>query len=233
MNQERVVLTRARIKKQGKNFEVVVDPQLAAEFKEGKLLDIKEALKDIHIYSDANKGLKCKAEELKTAFGTDDALEIAKEIITKGNLPETADQRSAKREQKKKEIMQLIKRYGVDPRTNAPHPETRIENALAEAKIKIDEYKTADQQVKEILAKLQPILPIRFVTKNMQVHIPAEYAQQSYATVKRFGTISKEQWLNDGSWSAQVEIPGGLEADLYDALNKVTKGNVEIKLIGE
>ena len=134
MNQERVVLTRARIKKQGKNFEVVVDPQLAAEFKEGKLLDIKEALKDIHVYSDANKGLKCKAEELKTAFGTDDALEIAKEIITKGNLPETADQRSAKREQKKKEIMQLIKRYGVDPRTNAPHPETRIENALAEAK---------------------------------------------------------------------------------------------------
>lgn len=233
MRQEKVVLTRARIKKQGKNFEVVVDPQAAAEFREGKLLDVKDVLKDIHVYTDVNKGLRCKDEELRSAFGTDDALEVAKEIIIKGDVPLTAEQRSAKREQKKREIISLIRKYGVDPRTNAPHPETRIENALTEAKVKIDDYKPADQQVKEILPKLQPIIPIKFATKRIEVNIPAQYAQQSYATVKRFGAITKEQWLQDGAWSVQVQVPAGLEADFYDELNKITRGTVETKVIGE
>ena len=228
---EQISLNKARIKKAGKTFEIVIDPKAAYEFKEGKILDVKEVLKDVHIYSDVNKGLKCGAEELKRAFSTDDPLEIAKEILVKGETQMTAEQRSAKREQKRKEVIQLIKKYGVDPRTKAPHPETRIEAAIEEAKIKIDENRSADEQVTEIIKQLLPLLPIKFETKTIEMHIPAEFAQKSYATVKKFGVLKKDQWLNDGSWSAQVEIPGGLETDFYDQMNKVTHGNIHVKVI--
>ena len=50
---EQISLSRARIRKAGQNFEVVVDPRAALDYKEGRILDIKEVLKDIHIYSDA------------------------------------------------------------------------------------------------------------------------------------------------------------------------------------
>jgi len=231
MNYEKVSLSRARIKKAGKNFEIVIDPKAAVAFKEGKLLDVKEVLKDVHIYTDANKGMKCSAEDLKTAFGTDDSLEAAKEIIRKGDIQLTAEQRGEKREQLRREIIQLIKRNAIDPRTKTPMPETRIENAFAEAKIRIDDTKPAEAQLSDIIKQLQPILPIKFETKIIQVHIPAQYAQKTYGTIKKFGTIKKEEWLNDGSWTAQVEIPGGLETDFYDILNKLTQGDITTKVM--
>ena len=228
---EQISLARARIRKAGQNFEVVVDPRAALDYKEGRILDIKEVLKDIHIYSDANKGLKVKSDDLKKAFGTDESLEVAKEIILKGDTPETAEIRSEKREKKKREIIQKIKRFGIDPRTKAPHTEQRIEAAFAEAKVRIDEHRSADDQVQDIIKKLQSILPIKLETKNIQVHIPAEHAQKCFSTIKQFGKITKDQWGNDGSWTAVIEVPGGLEADFYDALNKITQGNVQTKVI--
>ena len=233
MKYEKVSLSKARIKREGKNFEIVVDPKAALDFKEGNLLDVKDVLKDVHIFVDVNKGLRCKDEELRSAFGTTDSLEVAKEIIIRGEIQLTGEQRSEKRDKVAREVVQLIKKYGVDPRTKAPHPETRIENALEEAKVRIDENKPADAQLHDIIKKLQPILPIKFETKTIQVHIPAEYAHKTYATIKRLGTIKKEQWLNDGSWSAQIEIPGGLETDFYDEINKQTQGNNEMKVTGE
>ncbi len=41
----------------------------------------------------------------------------------------------------------------------------------------------------------------------------------------------KEEWQKDGSWVVVVEMPGGLEQDFYDAINKVCHGNIESKVI--
>ena len=104
-------------------------------------------------------------------------------------------------------------------------------NAFEEAKVKIDEYKPAEEQVNDVLKKLRVVLPIKFEIKEISVRIPAEYAVKSYGTVKGFGRMIKEEWLNDGSWSVVVEIPGGLETDFYEKLNKITHGNNEAKVI--
>lgn len=230
MTRENFSLPKARLKKAGKMFEVVIDPRAAFDFKEGKILDVKDVLRDVHIFSDANRGMQCKEKDLKAAFGTDDASEIAKEIITKGDLPATAEIRSEKREKKRKELVQLLKKFGVDPRTKAPHTEQRIESALEQGKIKVDENRTANEQLNDIVKKLQPILPISFENKSIEILIPAQYAQKSFGTVKRYGKIIKDAWLQDGSWAATVEVPGGLENDFYDEINKQTQGNVETKV---
>ena len=134
-------------------------------------------------------------------------------------------------EQKKKQLINLIHRNGVDPRTNAPHPLTRIENALQEAKIKVDEFQSVDAQLKDALKKLQPIIPIKFVVKEIEVIIPSAYAAKSYSTIKMLGKIMKESWNNDGSWLGIVEIPGGMEQDFYDKLNSITHGELQAKVI--
>ena len=127
--------------------------------------------------------------------------------------------------------MNMIHRHGVDPRTDLPHPMTRIENAFETAKIRIDEYKDNKLQMQEIIKKLMPILPIKIVTKQIQLTISSEFAAKSQYILRSFGQIVKEDWLNDGSFQITLDIPGGIEQDLYEKVNAVCHGNIEAKVI--
>ncbi|MBN1644423.1 ribosome assembly factor SBDS [Candidatus Woesearchaeota archaeon] len=223
------VMNLAKWKKGSDNFEIVINPDKAMNFKKG-IGDIRDVLVYPKIFSDAKKGMTAPESRLKTIFGTEDANEVAKKIIKEGEVQVTAEYRNAQVRQKKQRIIDIIHRNGVDPRTNAPHPLTRIEAALDEAKIKIDEYKPAEEQVQAILKKILPIIPIKFVKKEIQITISAEYAGKSYQTVKQTGKVLKESWNNDGSWTGLVEIPGGMEQELYDKLNSITHGTIQAEV---
>jgi ribosome maturation protein SDO1 len=219
----------AKWKKGADNFEIVVNPDKAMDFKKG-IGEIRDVLVYPKIFSDAKKGMSAPENRLKTIFGTDDVNEVAKKIIREGDVQVTSEYRNAQVTQKRQRIVDIIHRNGVDPRTNAPHPLTRVEAALDEAKIKIDEYKTAEEQVQGILKKILPIIPIKFVKKEIQLTIPAQQAGKSYQTIKQLGKILKETWNNDGSWTGLVEIPGGMEEELYDKLNSITHGALQAEV---
>jgi len=127
--------------------------------------------------------------------------------------------------------MDIIHRNGVDPKTGNPHPPQRIENAFNQAKVHIDPWKRPEDQVQEILKKIRPVLPISFETKEVEIHIPPEYAAKLYSTVKSYGKILKDDWMNDGSWLCIVEIAAGLQADFFEELNNKTHGNVQTKIL--
>lgn len=221
----------ARLKKGGETFEVVVDPDKAMAVRHNPDLDVSDALKYPQIYNDAKKGLLAKDDRLTAVFNTTDPLVIAKTIITKGDIQVTAEYRQRQIDQKKQRIINIITQQGVDPRTGSPHPQTRIENALDQAKVRIDEYKPAEQQVADILKALRPILPIKLVVKDIKLTIPAQHAPRAHPIVKQYGKILKEHWQNDGSWNAVVQIPGGLESDFYDKLNGITHGTVNAEVV--
>lgn len=223
-------LNLARYKKGNDTFEVVVHPDKALAFRQ-QGGDINDVLVYPQVYTDAKKGLLAPDDKLQAAFDTTDPLEAAKRIIQKGDVQVTAEYRQQQFEQKKKRIVDLISRQGVDPRTNTPHPPSRIESAMEQAKVTIDPHKQAEQQIPKILKALQPIIPIKLVTKELQVTIPAQYAPKAYPIVKQYGKLLKENWQQDGSWQGVVEIPGGLEEDFYGKLNSLTQGNVQTTIL--
>ena len=47
-------------------------------------------------------------------------------------------------EDKRKQVISTIAREGINPQNGLPHPATRIENAMNEAKVKIDPFKSVD-----------------------------------------------------------------------------------------
>ena len=98
---------------------------------------------------------------------------------------------------------------------------------MEEAKVGIVEHKSAEEQIDDIVKKLKPVLPLKMVVKHIQIKLPADVAAKAYGTVTQFGNISDETWLNDGSWMGVVKVPGGMEADFYEALNKVCHCEVE------
>jgi len=226
LSREKIHLNLGKYTKHGHHFEIDVEPDMALSFKAGKGVDIRDVLKAQKIFANAKKGELASEAAMKQVFNTTDALQVASIILKDGEIQVTSEHREKLREEKRKKVMNLIHRYGVDPRTNAPHPLTRIENAFAEAKVKIDENKSADEQVKDIMKMLQVILPIKFEVKQLKLHIPSQYASKANGIVKQFSKVVKAEWAADGSFNACVEIPGGLEEEFLNKLNSATHGTV-------
>jgi len=221
----------ARLETHGTRFEVIVDPDKAWEFKQGKDIDIREILKGYMIFEDLRHGKKASEEKLIEAFGTDDIFEIAKTIIKKGQLQLTAEQRRRMIEEKKKRIIDLISKYCINPQTGLPHPPTRIEKALEEAKAVIDPFKDPETQLKDIIKALQPIIPIRMEMVTLKIRVPAVFTGKVYGLILSAGNLLEEKWLSDGSLEAQVELPAGVKVDFLEKINKITKGQTRVEVV--
>jgi len=221
----------ARLKSHGNDFEIMVDCDAALKYKESESIPIEDVLAVDKVFSDAKKGLLASDTQMENIFGSSEPSEVAKKIIKKGEIQITSDHRAKYRDQKKKKILEIIHRNGIDPKTGLPHPITRLELAFDEAKIKIDEHRGAEDQIEPILKQLRPILPIRFERREIAIRIPAIYAGKAYSTVAGFGNLKKDEWLGDSSWACVIEVPAGIQADLFDQLNKITQGNVETKIL--
>ncbi len=230
-DKERVTFNLAKLRKGGQVFELTIDPDQAIAFKEGKTSDVKSVLKAEHIYMDVKKGELASEHILKNIFQTEDVLVIAEKILKEGEIQLTAEYREKLREEKKRKIINLIHRNGVDPRTHLPHPETRIEAALEEAKVKIDDFKKAEDQLQDVIKQIRPVLPISFEIKEIAVKISPDFAAKSYSTITQFGKILRDDWQTDGSWVVVVEIPAGLQNDFFDKLNDLTHGEIETKIL--
>ena len=222
--------TVARITKDNEHFEVLVKPQKALDFRMGKIAGITEVLAAETVFSDANKGTKPSEENLRKAFGTTDSLKIAETILTKGTLQVTTEQRRKMIEDKRKQIVDFISRQSVDPRTNLPHPPTRIENAMEQVRYSIDPFKPVEEQAKEIIKLLRIILPLKMEQITVGVTIPAEHSARAYGTIKGFGTIRHEEWRANGSWYGVLEMPAGVYAPFLNKLGEITKGTGDTKI---
>ena len=229
-----VHLNLARIKKDGEMFEVDVDPDLAIKYKKNPAsIDIREVLRVENIFKDAQKGLVASSKRMEEFFGTDETLEVAAYIIKNGEIQVSADYRDQLRETKRRRIISIIHQNGIDPRTKAPHPVQRIEAAIEEAKVRIDENKSAEDQVQHIVDQLRRVLPISFSKKQILMHIPALFVTKSQGIVRSMSTIIKESHNSDGSWDVTVEIPGGMQEEFFDKLNNLTKGMIETRILKE
>lgn len=223
--------TIARINIGGESFEILVNPDPAFSFRSGKSVPLSEVLVTDVVFTDANKGLRAPEKKLIEAFGTTDPLEIAKVILRRGTLQITAQQRKRMIEEKRRQIIDFISRNAVDPRTKLPHPPTRIEQALEQVHFSIDPFRSVEEQANEAIKALRSILPLSVERISVAVRIPSEHVGKSYGVLKSFGTIKKEVWLSDGSLSAILEMPAGLYGSFLEKIGKVTRGNVEAKIL--
>jgi len=221
----------ARLKVRDKKFEVIVDPDKAWLFKKGEQVDIHELLLGEFVYYDARRGLKASETELKQIFKTDDVYEIAKHIVKRGELQLTAEQRREMIEAKKRQIVEFISRNCIDPRTGLPHPPKRIELAIENAKVSIDPFKPVEVQVNEVIKALARILPLKIAKALVAVKIPPQYIGKAYGVLSKIGKIIRSNYLSDGSWSVELEIPAGLQGTLVEEVAKMTKGKGEVRII--
>lgn len=221
----------ARLVKGGMHFEVLVDPDRAFDIRDGTPLDPLDHLAINAIFKDAKKGDHAADENLTKVFGTADVREVAEKIVRDGEIQLTTEQRHKMQDAKRKQVVHEIVRNTWNPQAKAPHPPERIERAMVEAKIHIDPFKGVEAQVKEVLAKLKVIIPIAYEKVKIAVRIPPQYTGSAYGQARSIGELVRDEWQADGSWIGVIEIPAGMQTELFDVLNKATQGSVETKLL--
>lgn len=222
----------AKLSRNGKEFEILVDSDKARDYKEHKGLDIHDVVIGDAIFSDLGKAERAKEEDMVKIFGTDDFSKVSAQILDRGEIQLTTEQKREYQEQKKKKIVQLIARQATDPRTHTPHPPARIETAIEQSKARIDMFKSADSQVKEIIDAIRPILPISFEKKTVALKIPVQHAGRARKIVTDMAKILDERWIGQ-YWTVKVEVGAGMEEELYKELNNLTHGELLSEVINK
>lgn len=221
----------ARLESHGERFEVLVDPDQAMRIRQGEDVDLEEAVAAIYVFANAAHAERASDEALMKVFKTTDFEPAALRIIQKGEIHLTAEQRRHLIAEKRNQVVTFISRNAVNPQTGFPHPPQRIELAMEEARVNIDPFKSVEEQVKETVKALRPLLPIRFEEVRIAVKIPADYAPRAYGELQSAVTLEQNEWQKDGSWIAVVRIPAGVQEEFYDLVNKISKGNAETKIL--
>ncbi len=221
----------AKYSKNGDTFEILVDAEKARDYIEGKIENPVAALEIEEVFKDAERGDRQSTERIMKAFGTVEIASVAASILKNGHVPLTTEQRRKMLDERRRQIVDIIARDSVDPRTGAPNPSMRIENAMHEAHVQIDPYKSAGEQVDAVAARISKVLPLKFETARIEVIVPAEHANRCYGALKRLG-IKSEQWLPDGSLRVYVDCPAGMKGDIMQRIGSLTRGSATVRMVG-
>jgi ribosome maturation protein SDO1 len=216
-----MAIVTARLKVKGKNYEIKVDLDEALKLKQGSG-DITSALQSPGIYHDVDKGTSVSDSDMKDAFSSTDLYDVAKQIIIKGEVQKTQEFRDAKKEEKIKQVVNLILKNASDQNGN-PFTESRILSAIDQAHYSFDS-RPAEQQMKDLVDKLKSVIPIKIEVKKIKLTIPAQYTGQVYGLINDYK--EKEEWLSNGNLETIISIPAGLQVDFYEKLNNVSHGAI-------
>jgi len=246
-----------RIAKEGRTFEMLLDPDQAWEakklireeiskrFAEGKdksRVSVEELLKNpkiaielifesLIVFEDLRRGKKATDGDMEAVFNTKEGRIIAGHVLLDGEIQWTRSQRDEEKAKKLKQIITIITKNAINPQNKKPHPYQRIEKAIEEAKVKVDLMKNAEEQVDDVIKQLRAILPIRMEQVELALKIPSVFTAKGYNIVAQLAQIKKEEWQSDGSWVSVVSLPAGLQMELVDKLNKLTHGRVQTKIM--
>lgn len=220
----------ARFKKGDHEFEILVDPYKAYDFRRGKDIPLEEILVTDEIFTDARKGFRASQEDIRKVFGTTDVSVVAKTILLEGDIQLTTEQRRKMQDEKRKAIVNLITKLCVDPRTGYPYTPARIEAAFEEVGVHIDPFKDPESQAKEIIKELKKHIPIKVEYLKIRVVVPPQYSAKAYGLIKSYSP-QKEDWTADGSLEAILEIPAGVFSEFSEKINHLTHGDVQIDVI--
>lgn len=209
----------ARLEKGGKRYEILVDPDLVDQWKsDSSVIDLDDFMAMDEIFHDARAGERPTEEALMNTFQTLEVETILNIILEKGSIQLTTAQRKARVEHMRQQIIHHIHSQAIDPKSKSPHPRTRIELALEESKYSVDPFKRLEDQVKDAIAKLKPLIPLSFESVRLAFRIPGS----AYGSVSQLLRThqQKEGWLENGDWACVIEIPAGMKGDVIGQVLK-------------
>jgi len=128
--------TTAKLSKQGKHFEILVDLDEALKIRRGQGGNINVAVVTNTIFYNVKAGDVASTEDLMKNFGTSEYLVVAERIIKAGEINMPVEYVRKEHDQKFKQVVDFLTKNAVSPEGRVYTPD-RIMKALEEARVNV------------------------------------------------------------------------------------------------
>ena len=149
-----------KLSKKGKRFEIACYRNKVLNWRNGVEKELGEVLQIDSVFRNASKGMRASKEDLTECFGTADVNVVISEILEKGELQISEQERVAFTESLFRDIASIVVDKTVNSDTHHPFSLTMIENAMREIHFAANTAKSAKSQALETIRQLKKIMPI-------------------------------------------------------------------------
>ena len=127
VNQVRLTnVAYVRLNKAGKRFEIACYRNKALNWRSKVETDINEVLQIDSVFANVSKGMLANEKDIQAAFGTTDKKLVCIEILNKGELQVSDQERVALQEGAFKDIANIVVDKTVNPETDRPYTVSMI-----------------------------------------------------------------------------------------------------------
>ncbi|MEM2941221.1 MAG: ribosome assembly factor SBDS [Thermoproteota archaeon] len=222
--------TISRLSLRGEKFEIIVAPDPALSFKLTGKGDVRKILLMDEVYSDSKKGLRASSEKLKKFFGTTDVFTIAEKILLEGELQLTGEQRRRMIENKRQQIIAMLSKLLVEPSTGNPIPSLRVDQALNQVGVSIDPFKPPEEQVKNVVKALKPVLQFKVNEVVLTMTCPQALSNDVYGFTNSMGEVDQTRVLKDKNVRIVARVPSATLSYFLEGLSKKYGDQVKVDI---
>eukprot|EP00486_Rosalina_sp_Unknown_P001088 CAMPEP_0201574190 /NCGR_PEP_ID=MMETSP0190_2-20130828/18510_1 /ASSEMBLY_ACC=CAM_ASM_000263 /TAXON_ID=37353 /ORGANISM="Rosalina sp." /LENGTH=305 /DNA_ID=CAMNT_0048002091 /DNA_START=24 /DNA_END=944 /DNA_ORIENTATION=- len=213
-------------------FEVIAKQGTVLKYRDGNLGFANVLMVD-NIFTNSTRGDIANPSDLNEVFGTEDLMKCCEEIVNKGQLQYTAQERKAFVDAKTNEIVYYINKNYVDPKTKLPHPSDRISNCMKECHIRVDANKDTKRQAEDAVKKMRgKLMFAKAVSLRAKLTIKHAYVGQCTNLVHKIANVIKEDWTGEGCVFT-LELSKADINTLTVALAKPTNGDYNMTFLDE
>lgn len=161
-----------RMNRGGKRFEIACYRNKVVDYRQGFETDLSEVLQTERVFTNVSKGEFAKAKDLQKVFGTKDEEEIARMILSKGQVQVSDKERNQQLEKTNAQIAEWISKNCVQPSTDRPYTISQIRHAMQQANFSVHPTKPLKRQFLDCLKLLQEVMPIQRAKMELLLLVP-------------------------------------------------------------
>ena len=226
-----------RLSKGGKRFEIACYRNKVLNWRNKVETDLEEVLQIDNVFRNASKGMRASENDLKSCFGTSDVKIVIEEILNKGELQVSEQERQALYEATFRDIASIVVEKSINPETNRPYTYNIIEKAMREIHFAVNVTKGAKQQALDVIRRLKQVMPIMKASLTVRMIITSETVNTTGLIDVIHNEIKSLSNSSSGGCSSSsnngIEIINStsnfidmrIESELYRSLEKIAQSH--------
>ncbi|XP_022918114.2 ribosome maturation protein SBDS [Onthophagus taurus] len=214
-----------RMKKGGKRFEIACYKNKAISWRNNIEKDIDEVLQTHTVFLNVSKGQVAKKEDLLSAFGMDNATEICKLILQKGELQVSDKERHNQLDALFKDIATTVADKCLNPELKRPYPVTMIEKAMKDIHYSVKPNQSAKQQALTVIKMLKETIPIERAQMRLRVILKGKDTKKWKDKIIKMEKVEVENEDRTGDELCMIFlVDPGLYKIIDEMIRNETKG---------
>lgn len=230
-----------RLQKKGKRFEIACYRNKILSWRNRVETDVSEVLQIDNIFANVSKGMLASAKDLQDAFDTTDTNTICREIMDKGEMQVSEQERGAFFDSMFRDVAAIVADKAINPENNRPYTISMIQNAMRQIHYAVSINKSAKSQALDVIRKLKDVMPISRASMLLRVVCPHNVCQtMKECLINDYGlqilkevVVASQNESKDGSSMVQYDVRADPELfrKIEESIQTQTNGQGRLEVL--